>query len=143
MEDLRKARTYIAKMLDLPPEFIERWKPPDIPDADDQEFDPQKAKMRLAQMGQLIQQLTQEIQVLNQERDGKVLELRSKERIAAHGDETAMMVALIKKETSENIMALHEEMAAMKHWVEMTVLPPQPPPPPGQETAPESQPQAA
>lgn len=115
----------LVKNLDFPgademAERLHKALPPQLQDQDDGgEKVPPKAQAQMAQMDQMVQQLTQAVHQLQDEKDMKAADLASKEKIAAQGNETQLVIAAMKQEMMGSMELLKAElgqiMASVTH----------------------------
>jgi hypothetical protein len=106
----------IVKSMDLPgaPELAERLKktlPPGM--ADDpkgQKPLPPEAKAQMEQMGGMIEQLTGKVNELQSEREQKLLELESKERIVAMQTEAQVAIKLAELDHRDSLALLKNQI---------------------------------
>ena len=106
-----RALDLIAKMLDLPQEFIDRWRPPDVAQDQDNQ-DPaqqpttQQMMAKLQQQSQAIQTLMQQLAQMADELKTQRLKYESAERVATQGNQTKILVAeAMSKSASMNKLA--------------------------------------
>lgn len=91
----------IAKNQDWPgaEEFAERFRktlPPEIAEDENQQPIPPQAKAQIAQMSQMNEALTQQLNEANEEIKTKAMDINSKEKIAAMKAETDLLKELLK-----------------------------------------------
>lgn len=84
---------------------------------------PPQAQAALAHASQLIQQLSATVHHLMDEKESKIMDLQSKERIAALHDKAGLIEALIKAQSTEAITAFNNDIA---HIDRMLALIPDP-----------------
>lgn len=104
----------LVKNMDWPQaqEVAERFKktlPPALQDNEEGDVPPQ-AKAQMDQMGQMVEQLTATVHQLQDEKDAKSAELASKEKIAAMGNETQIVVEAMKQEMAASQALLLQEL---------------------------------
>lgn len=99
----------IAERLELP-----QYKKP----ADGSPAIPPEAQAVIQQGQQLVQAAQQHIQVLERERDAKVLDLENKKDIAAMNNETQLAIARIAQETKTGITAFETEIETIRHMLD-------------------------
>jgi hypothetical protein len=71
-------------------------------------------------MGQMIEQLTEALDQTSEEMRVKKLELESRERIALTQEETKRIVAMSQLEAQEGLEILRQEVASIKHQIDLT-----------------------
>lgn len=99
---MQKAGDLLVKALDFPlhNEIAERLKkalPPELQDETEDDIPPQ-VKAQMSQMGQMIEALTQQVNTLQDEKDQKVAEITSRERIADKNNETKLIIEAARQE---------------------------------------------
>ena len=92
----QRAPDLVAKALQLPEEISDRIRPPDVQATDDGQMPvPPQVQAMMAQQNQIIQLQGQQLQMLIREREAKILELESRERIAAQNNRAKIEAAAI------------------------------------------------
>ncbi len=116
----------VLKSMDVPgaQELAERVKktlPPGL--ADDSEGEqqpiPPQVQMKLQQMGQMVEQQTQEIHALSHLVETKRMELESRERIEMAKIKSNEVLAAAELGSAESVALLKAEMAGVKHRLEL------------------------
>jgi hypothetical protein len=111
-----RALDLIAKLLDLPQEFIDRWRPPDVQAEQDgaegqqQGPNPQQIQAQMMQQHQLIQVLMQKLTQLSEDLKTQRLQLESQERIQARHDAAGILKAEISAKSAEG-----QKLAQLDH----------------------------
>lgn len=114
--DLMKvAGDIIVRNMDLPgaQELSERLKktlPPELQDVDPSEEIPIKVKQQLDQYGQLVEQLSQTVHKLQDEKDSKILELESRERIELEKINSQITLKAMEHENAGSFALLQAEL---------------------------------
>lgn len=120
----QKAGDIIVKAMDFPlhnelAERLKKFLPPEVQDDDKQEQVPPQAKAVLAQQSQMIEQMTQALHQLQNEKEQKAAELESRERIADKSNETQLIIAAMKQEMAGSMELMKAELmqlaADMQH----------------------------
>lgn len=115
----------LVKAMDWPDaqQLAERLKktlPPELQDpADGQQEIPIQVKQQLDQQGMLIEQLTQTLHKLMDEKESKILELESKERIALEQINGDLTLQAMKEESAATRALLTEEIKAIGARLQM------------------------
>lgn len=114
-ELMKIAGDIIVRNMDLPgaqelSDRIKKTLPDNLQETDPSQEIPIQIKQKLDQSGQLIEQLTQELNRLQDERDNKILELKSKERIALEDNTTQITIEAMRQEHKASIMMLNQEL---------------------------------
>lgn len=108
----------LLKNMDLPQskELADRFKKTISPElvSDDQEQIPPVVKAQMAQMGQMVEQLTAKINEQNQIIETKAMELESKERIEFAKLQHDAAIEMAKIEHSEAMEVLRQDMAMIQ-----------------------------
>ncbi len=115
---MQVAPDLIAKMLDMPysQEMAERFKkmlPPQLQDQAEQEKVPPAAAQKIAQLSQMVEAMTKELNAKNQYIETKQAELESNERIAHMKVQADMAKSVADKDTREAIAMLQAEVALL------------------------------
>jgi len=123
-EIMKVAGDIIVRNMDLPgaQELSERLKktlPAELQDVDPGKEIPIKVKQQLDQYGQLIEQLTQELNKLQDEKETKVLELESKERIALEQINADIALEAMKQEGGTNHALLLAQMKSINDRMQL------------------------
>ncbi len=121
---MKVAGDIIVRNMDLPgaQELSERLKktlPPELQDVDPSQEIPIKVKQQLDQYGQLVEQLTQQLHRLQDEKDNRILELESKERIALESNINKITIEAMKQENAANHLMLTKELEAISGRLEI------------------------
>ena len=120
-----RALDLIAKLLDLPQEFIERWRPGDVAadqdsqGPDGQQVNPQQMRAQMAQQGQTIQMLVQKLTQLSEDLKSQRLKLESQERIEARHDATRILTAELGAKSQEGQVLAKLDHEAIAHRIEL------------------------
>ena len=114
----------VYKALDVPyaQEIAERRKktlPPELQDQEDQPEVPPQVQQKLAQYGQMVEALTQQLNQAKEALQTKSLELESRERIAKMQHDAELLVTQLKLDSQEAIAALKAEVDAIKAGMQM------------------------
>lgn len=144
-ELMQVAGDLIVKNMDFPmaDKLADRLKkalPPNLQDDENGEDIPPQAKAKLAQSHQMIQQMTETLHQLQDEKDAKTLDLASKEKIAALQADTQITVQAMKSEMDSNqalmIAELQQIQSMLGHYQQLAqaehaqaIQPPEPPQP--------------
>lgn len=91
-------------------ERLKKMLPPQLQDNEGQQQIPPQVQQQMQQMGQMIEQLTAELNKARDESDAKLIETESRERIAAQDNETKIIIA----EMNNNLKALQEDLKHMR-----------------------------
>lgn len=75
---------------------------------------PPQIKAQMEQYGQMVEQLSQALNAAQDELESKTAELTSKEKIAAQNNETAVAIAAIRSENTNNLALLREELGHLR-----------------------------
>jgi portal protein len=125
------AGDHMVKNMDWPgsqeiAERLKRMLPPELQDDDKNKAIPPKVQAQLQQSGQLIERLTQEVQVLSEEIRTKKFELESKERIEferlqieREKIQKDLAVAQAQLGSQEAIVQLQAELKVVQHRLEI------------------------
>lgn len=121
---MQVAGDIIVRNMDLPGarELSERLKktlPPELQDVDPSKEIPIKVKQQLDQYGQLVEQLTAQIHALQDEKDTKILELESKERIALEQINADITLEAMKQEGGTHQAILLAEMKSINERMQL------------------------
>jgi hypothetical protein len=122
---MQVAGDVLVKSLDIPGsrEVAERLKkmlPPEVREEDDSpQAQAGQMKQKLAESGALIEQLSGALNTLQNEVDAKKAETDSRERIVALQEETKVTIALAQLSQSQDLEVLKQELATMRHTLEM------------------------
>ena len=101
-------------------ERLKRSMPPEITkDDEDGQINPQQVQAQMAQMNQVIQQLTQGLEQANQVIDQKKIEIESDERIAFAKMETELRKEMIKHSGLGAIDALNAQIAEIQQRLKL------------------------
>ncbi len=111
----QQAPDIIVKAMDFPlhnelADRLKKFLPPGIADEDDKQDIPAPVQAQLTQQMQMIEQMTQTLNQLQDEKDAKLLDLSSKERIAASANENKLAIAMLNSETSASQAVLSAEL---------------------------------
>jgi hypothetical protein len=110
----------LAQYLDLPDEFANRWRPPNIhPEGEEQAPTIEQMRQGMDQQAQLIQQLNGAVAKLSQDIATKRFELESKERIALESDRTQLAIAAVKTQADKELSLMRSEFDAIKHRLDL------------------------
>jgi len=116
----------IVKSMDWPgaQEIADRLKktlPPGIADdpANKGQTLPPEVQAQMSQMNQMIQQLTEKLNIAHDKIDNKTLELESRERIEFAKIEADIQKTLAQIDSKESITLLQQEVASVRHRLEL------------------------
>lgn len=135
-EIMKVAGDIVVKQMDWPgaTDLANRLKktlPPELQDNDGQPQVPPQVQQQLAHSKQMIDALTKALNAAHDEREAKVLDLQSKERIAEQNNETQLTIAELKATMANNMKLFTEELAHLRGTKDMAQtheLAVQPPP---------------
>lgn len=121
---MKVAGDIIVRNMDLPgsQELSDRLKktlPPELQDVDPSQEIPLPVKQKLDQYGQLVEQLTGELHKLQDEKDNKILELESKERIALEANVNKITIEAMKQENAANHLMLTTELQGISSRLQL------------------------
>jgi hypothetical protein len=109
----------LAGLLDLPQEFIERWRPPGIAaqqaSADGEGPTLQQTQQQLLQAQKFAQTAAAEVKRLSEMLGAKVLDLESRERIAAINAQATLIGAALKARSSDAQALLEANISSIQH----------------------------
>ena len=91
-------------------ERLKKTLPPELQEGDKDEEIPIQVKQALDQSGQMVEQLTQRVHELQEEKDRKVLELESKERIALESNNSAIALKAMDQEGNASMAIMMAEI---------------------------------
>lgn len=114
-ELMKVAGDIMVRNMDLPgaQELSERLKKtlsPELQDVDPSQEIPIKVKQQLDKYGMLVEQLTAQLHRLQDEKESKILDLESKERIALEGNLNKITLEAMKQENAANHLLLVKEL---------------------------------
>jgi hypothetical protein len=115
----------VVKNLDVPGalELEERLKKSLPPGIADDKGDPmamaQASQAKLQQAMQMVDMLTQQVNALHQERESKMVEISSRERIAEMQEHTKREIALATLDQNAGMELLKQDLQATKHKLDM------------------------
>lgn len=110
----------LVKNMDWPgaQEFADRIKktlPPNlVDDPKKQQPLPPQVQAQMQQMGQMIEQMTEQLKVLNAEKEQKLVELESKERIEMAKIQNQASIELAKLESKESLQLLAHQISQIE-----------------------------
>lgn len=126
-------------------ERLEKTLPPELQDNKGQPQVPPQVQQQLAHSKQMIDALTKALNAAHDERDAKMVDNQSKERIAEQNNETKLAIAELQTTMSNNFGVFKEELAHLRgtkqmvqdHQLAMTPPPvdPNAPPPMAQQNS--------
>jgi hypothetical protein len=115
----------VAGMIDLPQEFRERLRPPDVQATQDEQDGtngqapiPPQAQRTLQQQNQMIQALTAAVHQLSQKIETDVLKYQSAERIATQTNIAKVLVAEVGAKSAEGQHLAQLDHDGVKHQME-------------------------
>lgn len=97
-------------------ERLKKMLPPALQDQKGKDI-PEEAKAQMAQMDMMIQQLTEALNVAQDEIEKKSAEIESKERMNAQNNETKLVIAAMQQENAANMELLRAELAKIQAQV--------------------------
>jgi hypothetical protein len=101
-------------------ERLKKMLPPNLADDKDQPQQiPPEVQQKIAQQGQMVEMLTQNLNQLKQEQESKQIEIDSRERIAAMQEKTKRSIAFANLDHSEGLELLRQELGTIKHRLDM------------------------
>jgi len=118
-----RALDLIAKYLDLPDEFADRWRPADIAAQQQQEGDEpptaEQLQQTLTQQKQLLDKVMASLQEVQGKLKTKQMELESKERMNALDNQTLLTTAALKAQAQTAQAGLAAEASAIQHRLDL------------------------
>lgn len=119
---MQAAPDIIAKNMDWPgsQEIADRLKktlPPGLADDNKNKEIPPQVQAQMQQMGQMVEQLTKQLNQVMQEKEQKLVELQSKERIEFKKLEVELEIARAKLETQGSLAILDAEVNRIQNHI--------------------------
>lgn len=121
---MQAAGDMFIKAMDIPyaneiAERIKKTLPPGLVDDGKQNPVPPEARAQMGQLNQMIEQLTQQLNVANEKVNTKTMELESKERIETMKLEQQAAIKLAELQSGEATVLLAHQMAALNRRLDM------------------------
>lgn len=119
---MQRALDLVVRTLDIPDadKIADRLRPPDIQqDAEGQMPIPPQVQAKLAQQGQMIQALSGELQKISGLLEKQILDIQSKERIAAQNNLTKVFTAEVAAKSEEAQLLAKLDHGAVEHQLNL------------------------